>query len=302
MNGKDLISAMSFIDERYVDEAAAVPPEKRFRAAWSRRIAAVAACLALTALLAALPQLRSGQPNPDPALSGGLTNRPDVGLSGVFTPPADETAPAIYLHLENIRVNEIKETPDAARPYYEPETVRDLVWSAEDIAAYYGRDLTPAYIPDGLTAAAGNAAQHAVVSIGGEIKEDTVRLGFYHAYDEDGTPELSGGAPKGFRLTASRLGRLGDCLYILPEDGGPMRSDINGTPVTVGYRSMPFGPYDPETHEPAGYYDLYVAEFVLDGIDYQILAEQLTAEETVKIAASVIYGGAEFETFGQING
>ncbi|PWL54965.1 MAG: hypothetical protein DBY36_01690 [Clostridiales bacterium] len=302
MNGNDLLSAMNDIDERYIDEAAVILPEKRARAGWSRRIAAAAACLALTALLAALPQLRSGPSNPDPALSGGEGKRPDVGLSGASLPPAEETAPAICLNLENIRINELKMTADAARPYYEPGTVRDLVWSAADVAGYYGRDLTPAYIPDGLTAAAGNAVQRAVVSTGGEVKEDTVRLGFYHAYSEDGSPERLGGAPKGFCLTASRLGRLSDCIYILPEDGAPERSDINGTLVTIGYRSMPFGPYDPETHEPAGYYDLYVAEFELDGIDYQILAEQLTAEETVKIAASVIYGSAEFETAGRING
>ncbi len=300
MNGKDLISSMSFVEERLIDEAAAIPPRKRAKAVWIRRIAATAACFALTALLAALPQLRAGRPDPEPAFSGGVDS--GASLSNTSAPPATATAPLLCLDLEKIRVNALEMAADAARLYYEPGTVRDLVWSAADVADYYGRDLTPAYIPGGLTAAAGNAVQRAVVSIAGEVKEDTVRLGFYHAYDEDGTPELSGGAPKGFRLTASKLGRLGDCLYIRPEDGEPVRSDINGTPVTVGYRSMSFGPYDPETHEPAGYYDLYVVEFVLDGVDYQILAQQLTAEETVKIAASVIYGSAEFEAFGQISG
>ena len=42
---------------------------------------------------------------------------------------------------------------------------------------------------------------------------------------------------------------------------------------------MPYGPYDPLTHAPAGHYDMYVAEFSLDGIQYQIVAEQLAFEE-----------------------
>ena len=59
-------------------------------------------------------------------------------------------------------------------------------------------------------------------------------------------------------------------------------------PVTIGYCSMSHGPYDPETHTPAGYYDLYVAEFTLDGIQFKITAYEMDLEDVVKVAASII--------------
>ncbi|HIZ56168.1 MAG TPA: hypothetical protein H9671_08215, partial [Firmicutes bacterium] len=92
-----------------------------------------------------------------------------------------------------------------------------------------------------------------------------------------------------FSITVSKIGLLNDCLYILPENE-VKTSDIGGTSVTFGYRSMPYGPYDPDTHEPSGYYDMYVAEFQHNGIEYQIVAEQMEAEEVVKVVSSIIYG------------
>ena len=42
------------------------------------------------------------------------------------------------------------------------------------------------------------------------------------------------------------------------------------------------------------YYDMYVAEFEYDGIEYQIVAEQMEAEEVVKVVSSIIYGEEVF--------
>ncbi len=53
-------------------------------------------------------------------------------------------------------------------------------------------------------------------------------------------------------------------------------------------------PYNPDTHDPAGYYDMYVAEFEYDGIEYEIVAEQMEAEEIVKVVSSIIYGEEVF--------
>ena len=39
---------------------------------------------------------------------------------------------------------------------------------------------------------------------------------------------------------------------------------------------------------------MYVAEFEYDGIEYQIVAEQMEAEEVVKVVSSIIYGEEVF--------
>ena len=51
---------------------------------------------------------------------------------------------------------------------------------------------------------------------------------------------------------------------------------------------MDYGPYDEETHEPAGCYDLYTADFQIDGTCYEVVSHQLPLEELVKIVASFI--------------
>lgn len=57
---------------------------------------------------------------------------------------------------------------------------------------------------------------------------------------------------------------------------------------------MPYGPYDAQAHEPSGYYDLHVAEFTCNDIDYEIIASQMEVDELVKVVASIIYGQSEF--------
>ena len=115
----------------------------------------------------------------------------------------------------------------------------------------------------------------------GTVTEDIIQLRFYQS--EDVTVK------QGFSVTASRIGIMQTCLYLLPEDE-VKTSDIEGTMVTFGYRSMPYGPYNAETHEPAGYYDMYTAEFEHNGIEYQIVAEGMEVEEVVKVVASIISG------------
>lgn len=76
-----------------------------------------------------------------------------------------------------------------------------------------------AYIPDGLIAAVSNGTASAIADKSGKIVEDTLWINFYHDYYEDGSPKLTEDvvATKGFSMTASKIGLLNDCLYILPE-------------------------------------------------------------------------------------
>lgn len=53
-------------------------------------------------------------------------------------------------------------------------------------------------------------------------------------------------------------------------------------------RNSKYGPYDSETHAPAGYYDMYVISFSVDGTEYQFVFEQIELEEAIKVVASFI--------------
>lgn len=74
---------------------------------------------------------------------------------------------------------------------------------------YYGKDLTPAYIPDGLVASAKNNTElTAFRKKDGEIARDLLWLDFYSDYYEDGSPKLTENiaAPKGITVKASKVG------------------------------------------------------------------------------------------------
>ena len=100
--------------------------------------------------------------------------------------------------------------------------------------------------PSGLVASSWNGTAKVILDKNDKVVDDTVWLNFYHDYYEDGSPKLTEGvtARKGFSITASKIGILSDCIYLLPENE-VKTSDIDGTAVTFGYRSMPYGPYNP---------------------------------------------------------
>ena len=208
--------------------------------------------------------------------------------------PNDDTQPAaaeIHISMSDVVMNDIDigviSSGDYAR--YNPETDNRVVWNKEDIEDYYETDLTPAYIPDGLSASPLNYTATVYIGQDGTVVEDTVGLSFYHAYYEDGGPKLTEdiAACYGFSLTVSKIGIINVCDYLMPENE-MKTSDIGGIAVTFKHRSMSYGPYDSETHEPSGYYDMYVAEFEQDGIEYMIVAEQMEAKEVVKVVSSII--------------
>lgn len=216
----------------------------------------------------------------------GVTSSND--LNGIITDHSnDDTPPVsseIRISMGDIVMNQVDGFSSVDYARYDPKTDNVVVWTKEDIIAYYGTDLTPAYIPNSLIASAQNDNVTVYLKQDGTVTEDTIQLGFYQSEDA--------AVKRGFSITASKIGIVQTCLYRLPEDE-VKTSDIEGTMVTFGYRSMPYGPYNSETHEPTGYYDMYTVEFEHNGTEYQIVAEGMEVEEVVKVVASIITGEKE---------
>lgn len=290
MNAKLFSEAMSEVSDKYYEEAANYHGKKHGWVKWS----AMAACFIAVffTFLSVLPRYSRQQGTVPPDNHNGVVADNSTDTADDDTTPV---APEIHISMDNIFFNEVEALTDVARIWRDSELYDHIQWDKNAVIEYYGKDLTPAYIPDGLTAAVGNGTASAIVDKSGNIAEDTVRLSFYHDYYEDGSPKLTEdvSAVKGFSITVSKIGILSDCIYLLPENEVKI-SDIDGTEVTFGCRSMSYGPYDPDTHEPSGYYDMYVAEFEYDGIEYQIVAKQMKAEEVVKVVSSIICGEEVF--------
>ena len=309
MNAKEFSVALGNVSNEYVVEAItyrhmcknfdeniikrerhSVKKAKKF--VWIKR-GTVAACFAAVAVLTffILPNNINQQ---DVAIPDYHINvLEDIPIEDTSNDDIQPAATEIRISMSDIIMNDndmgVVSLGDYAR--YNPETDNKVVWGKKDIAAYYETDLTPLYIPDGLSASPLNDTATVYIGQDGTVIEDTVGLSFYHDYYEDGSPKLTEdiAASYGFSLTASKIGIENDCVYLLR--GNEMKtSDIGGIAVTFLHLSMSYGPYDSETHEPTGYYDKYVVEFEQDGIEYMIVAEQMEAEEVVKVVASIIWG------------
>lgn len=274
MNMKHFSKAMSEVDSKYVEEALNYK-KKTKRNSWVKW-GTMAACFAVVAVAAisVLPNYLNRQGVTPP----NTPNEVITDHSNDDTPPVTSE---IRISMSDMMINQVDGFTSADYVRYNPETDNEVIWNKEDIAAYYGTDLTPAYIPNGLAASAQNSNSTVYIKQDGTVAEDTISLGFYQS--EDMTVK------QGFSITASKIGIVQTCLYRLPEDE-VKTTDIEGTAVTFGYRSMPYAPYNAETHEPAGYYDMYVVEFEHNGIEYQIVSEQVDMEEVVKVVASIITG------------
>lgn len=261
MNTEKLSDAISEVGDKYYEEAATYRRKKHGWVKW----AGLAACLALAA--AAILPSAAKQPATTP-------DTPSVAMSGVHI---NEVLPMIS---------------DGSKVGYDPSLYDNVTWDSAAIAEYYGGDLTPAYIPEGLVPAESNGTASVYLTKDGKMVEDTVGLGFYHDYYADGSPKLTDSiaAVKGFSLEASRLGKPDDCCVAMPDGETAETTDIGGVSVTFGHYTSDYGPYDPDTHEPSGQYDRYTAEFTLDGISYRITTDQLAQDEIVKIVSSIIFG------------
>lgn len=289
MNGTDLLRAMSYVDEEYLCDAE--EEREKGRAPMLLRWGALAACAALAvtgALLLRQPAPVEPQPEvPTPRLTDPVPVR---------TPPVEVTAaPRLTIDLDGLVVNELDgDRPQAAlsaRFYLEHEQAE---WSEEETAAWFGRtDFAPAFIPNGLTLSQGGG--RAMVWTDRENGEVVIDLLRFSAEDGDDARLF----PRSFVLTVSK------------HDPRPFRDwlhwgetletcQIAGVEATIVHAVYSHGPYDPETHEPAGYYDWYDVDFALDGLNYALTAQRLDLEEVAAVAASVITGGVDFTVTGGV--
>lgn len=298
MNPAELLELIGEVNEDYV--LAADRPNRRSRPRWVS-FAACAACAAaaLTGVFfLKQPAQVEPHPGPLPAVQEPAAN-PTGGIPHP-DPPEESAAPtqpspAPVIDLGQITVNELPEGQPSGCLRLDLRLHQEVKWGEDEIAAWFGKtDFTPAFIPEDLIPAQGNNTA-VVYTKDGEVDIDLLRLGFYVDYYEDGGPRSTDECvyARGFTLHISRHNTHPFRDWSIREPA-VVTSDIAGTDVTVTHTSYSYGPYDPDTHVPSGYYDWYSAEFELDGLKYEIDAQRLTLEEVAAVAASVITGGTDF--------
>ena len=265
---------------------------------------AMAACvgLILTVALTTLPGILRGPggvlPPPNPAPGPTVSEDEQQNNGEPLQPPGERE---ITIHWDNVAVNESAGlAPNAAPLYRDPALYNEEILDTQGVRTYYGWELAPAYIPDDLTGG-GKAVSGRIVreKATGNVVEDQAGRSFWVDFGEDGSPKSNDDVeiPKGFTIRASRLRILHCCL--LPVDG-ERTTNFGGVPVTLSHAAPTYG--GGISNVPAGYYDVYVASFTLDGVEYEIEAQRLELEEVIKIVASIINPYSENFVVGRSQG
>lgn len=264
MTGRDLLLVLNRIDDRFVQEAGSAgyfrfyPLWKYASAAAGIIIAAASCCVIL------LHSFAPAEHMPETAVSTPASTSMEPA------PSANVEDAAIVISMHSIYVNEMEGI--FAEDYDRNVELYDAVtWDADDILTYYGKDLTPAYIPAGLTAGDENDTAAAWIGIAGTAAEgtvgmDTVTLTFR---DDADSERLS--------VSVSSVGFPEGCY--VSDDG--QDSKIGGASVIFSHVSASD--------------ELYIAEFSYDGLQYRVRAAQLPLEELVKVVSSIVMGTDEIE-------
>lgn len=217
-------------------------------------------------------------------------------LSHGIVPPFIDSAPISgipVIKMSDIRFNDPLlgiVSSDSLVAAWDSPMYDSIVLDTAGIIEYYGWDLIPKYIPDGLIPSEqNNSTKIYSRKDTGRIANDRKVIQFFDGYDEEGFPKgtASAGyeAPKGFELIAAKYGSLDLCCRLNISNIADT-SSIGGTNVYFAHLSVPIG----KVSDPSGYWDNYIAEFELNGIQYRVTTKQLKAEEIVKIVSSIICG------------
>ena len=120
MNGNDLLEAMSFLDEQYIDEAEAEPKKRRLY--WQPALAAAAACLALV-LAGVWKTTRQKQYEEAPSLGAAVYRMeteadvsPEIGARTAEKTEANQAvdaAPMMVSVFARMTVQVVEQTEDA---------------------------------------------------------------------------------------------------------------------------------------------------------------------------------------------
>ena len=247
MRGTRLLRSMGHVDEGFLADAMETPAPAQRRK--GRVTIAAAACLLL---LAGAALWHSRQP--------------------------------YVIDLDRVTVNPLT-AAYPAQPAYDSAGLRQVSWESLEITEYYGRDLTPAYIPEDLEPLQSECTAQVLVDADGTVVRDAVEVVYAADHEQEDTQD--GQSLRGFSMTVSTQDAL---IWEYASPGDQRQTvDIDGVQVTLGEIAVTDtrGEYEPFT--------VYTASFTLEEVRYSLRFQHLDMKDVVKVVASIIRGDDRIE-------
>jgi len=269
--------------------------------------ASIAACVIVAVVIfgpANLPAAPGSDSSPmttPPAESGA-----GAAESGTGAPPADRDEPVVISGLiegghspvillgENgehgelnfIQVDNMVGGLRPAPPFIDPETTYSEIWGLEQLIDFLGREFRPRNVPNDLIEMNDPAWEVIFNNDGTMIPfSNSFTLTYSESFDEEYDP-----LRRVLDIQVAKDSLPFRCALYMTDTETP--SNIGGLEIVVGYLQMGYGPYtvtpDGQDNTPAGYYDVYIAEFMCDGIGFFVEGLNLTQEEFVEVLLSIV--------------
>ncbi len=204
----------------------------------------------------AVPPAQTGQSITEPPTTVTEERPVEVDVTDLYDQPelVDPEMDLSHIHLNDIEgFNETMPHWPSSPSEYTFERLK-----GDAIEDYFRKSLTPPYLPEDLSADPLSQRMSLVRTLEGELVSDEYQLTY-----KSGMRSL--------KLLASRLGHLTDVEFTEPH---ALRfSMVEGAAVRFGQKADD---------------KLYYAEFVYDGIDYQLISEELPLNELVKTVSSIV--------------
>lgn len=188
-------------------------------------------------------------------------------------------------YLPNLYINELGELPIAAgsRLYFSPDEYDFKELTESEIKDYFKRDVVPTGSVREPLKRTGSISASLITEKGsGKIAYDTAYIKYADKFYEDGLAmsAVDGGA--NITVWASRLGRPNvDYSW---QDG--KYTELNGVKVYAGRVKNGYN-YN-ENKEPTAFYTSYFAEFEVNGVYYEVTADNVSVEQFIRAVWGII--------------
>ena len=262
--------------------------------AMPRYISAAAALVLIIAAAAVLPGLLKSKDFPpethgNAAVLSEPSPKNQVSPAAEITPQITPQSPPLIKgqHQESVTLSNGTITfndnasLNTAKLYIDPLKTYREIWNESQVTEYLGTEFRPSYIPSGIKGSTGTPSWEVVFNNDGTIAYDTFGITYSENFIDEYNPQK-----RTLNIEVSKEKLPIQCAMYLNDE--EIASDINGIKLAVGYCRMDYGPYSEKDKTPAGYYDVYVAEFMYKNIGYYVQSENLTQEEFINVLLSIV--------------
>lgn len=221
----------------------------------------------------------------DEMIDGDAPHSVQSKFEGQVQSQTSEASANQDLYLLALYINELEKMPIAAgsRLYFSPDKYDFKELTEAEIKDYFKREIVPAgSVREPLKKAGKISATLITEKKSGKIVHDIAYIQYANKFHEDTSPVHPSENGANITVWASKLGKPN--IDYSWQDG--KSTELRGVTVYAGKYQNGYN-YN-ENKEPTAFYTTYFAEFKVDGVYYEVTADNVSVEEFIRAVWGII--------------